>query len=751
MTICTKLQYVFIPLSFLAVSTGLSSTVKAETKHEAHERHEQEERAERKQRREEGGAPSGIYHEILVTGGLENIKTTTGSATLLDKQVIEQFDSTDVNSLLSKVPGVYIRQEDGFGLRPNIGLRGTNSDRSSKITLMEDGILITPAPYSAPAAYYVPNVNRMSAVEVFKGPSVIQHGPHTVGGAINFVSRPIPEEREGELGLSLGSFGYQKLNGFYGDSFEQFGFWVDGLTYQSDGFKELDDGAGTGFQRNDINLKAQWNSKATATIYQEFQVKLGYADEEADESYLGLTDQDFAVNPLRRYPASQLDSFTSEHQQIQLLYSADFWNEWKLTGRAYQHDFERSWNKFVGIWDGEVSASEILVDSLDIVAQLRGTDSLGEGDQIDVTDNFREYRSTGIQLNLETTVIMGRWSHELTTGFRAHNDYVERDHFARGYYMANSKLALNNQAQRQKSLNKGEVDALAVFIEDNIEFGDYTFNIGVRYEDIKSEFEELAPGKEAEATGFQTAVLPSAGIHYQLNSAFGLLAGVNYGFSPAAATADVWIEPEVSVNYEYGFRFDVGALEGEVIGYLSDYKNLISRCRSSEACAGSEFNAGESEIKGVELSTHYRVKLGSGWAIPMSFVYTYTDGRFNESFESDFSQWGSVRAGDNMPYIPPHQANIQAGISNDSLTFNLALKYVDKMKEAAGTGVALEGVETDPLTTVDLSLMFDVNDQFALQLIVENVSNQQKIVSRRPYGARPNAPRIIKAGISYHF
>ena len=115
-------------------------------------------------------------------------KNRTGAAYYFSTEELGQFDYADINRALSKIPGINLFEEDGFGLRPNISIRGTSPERSSKIAIMEDGVLISPAPYSASSAYYFPSVARMQAIEVLKGSSQIQYGPYTTGGAINFVS-----------------------------------------------------------------------------------------------------------------------------------------------------------------------------------------------------------------------------------------------------------------------------------------------------------------------------------------------------------------------------------------------------------------------------------------------------------------------------------------------------------------------------------------------------------------------------------
>ncbi len=132
--------------------------------------------------------------ETTVSARLADVRRVAGSAQVIGKEDLERQETNDLHRVLQGVAGVYVREEDGFGLRPNIGLRGASADRSSKVTLLEDGVLFGPAPYSAPAAYYVPLVTRLVGVEVFKGPAAIRYGPQSIGGARGHVRRPVRAE-----------------------------------------------------------------------------------------------------------------------------------------------------------------------------------------------------------------------------------------------------------------------------------------------------------------------------------------------------------------------------------------------------------------------------------------------------------------------------------------------------------------------------------------------------------------------------
>ena len=690
--------------------------------------------------------------EIVVIGSTEDVSSVPGSGLALNIEQLERYDHIDLHQIMAVVPGVYTREEDGFGLRPNIGIRGAAAERSQKITIMEDGVLITPAPYSAPAAYYVPNVSRMNSIEVLKGPSAIRQGPQTVAGAINFVTRPVPDDRVALVDVSAGTDNFYKAQASYGDRIGETGFIVDIAQFGSDGFKDLDTGGDTGFVRSEVNLKIQRNFDTRRR--QQLTLKLGWADEDADETYLGLSDEDFKADSDRRYAASQLARFQSDHLTVHVNHGIQWSENLKINTKAYWHEFNREWNKLDGFIDGPslktVLASPNLFQGQYLLLTGDRNSELIDSDILDVTNNDRSYNSMGLQVNISYAFDTGSLIHDLDAGIRYHYDEVDRNHRLRGYFM-NDRLMVSDGVQRgSKVLNHQETDAFSLHIADVITYGDLEITVGARYEDIEGERLDKLTGIKRDSDQDNTSF--GIGALWHFNDSVSLLAGVYEGFSPASP-GSLSVEPEETVNYEYGARYDGPLGRFELIGFFSDYDNLIGRCRVSDADCnpGDEFNGGSIEIAGAEFSGAKAFTLKDGLDLELSFNYTYTESAFQESFLSGFSQWGLVNRGDELPYLPEHMGRVQLGLVAAEWQIYASVRSQSEMREEPGRSDIDSGLHAENYSVVDISATVQVNENWEVQVLLQNALDEEAIVSHRPFGARPNKPFTAIGRVKYSF
>ncbi|WP_082627165.1 TonB-dependent receptor family protein [Colwellia sp. TT2012] len=713
---------------------------------------------------------------ISIFGSHNQLQTATGSAVVIGAAQLELFEFDDIHRVLQGVPGVYIREEDGYGLRPNIGLRGATSERSSKIALMEDGILIAPAPYAAPAAYYFPMMSRMIQVEIFKGPSAIQYGPNTVGGAINMVSRGITENSveqggEGMFDLAYGQDNYQKAHGYFSKNIAsdnaltgkgQIGVLVEGIHLGSDGFKTLTDGQGnsldTGFEKNEVIMKLNYvplSSGNGSASNQFFQLKMGYGEETSNETYLGLTDEDFAENGKVRYLASQKDKMDWEHYQFQLSHYIELSDEFSLFSQAYHREFDRDWDRFNSFVSNRSMQRILTEPSLNkhFIQVLRGeSDTFGNDDVLVFTLNDRRYYSKGIETKLTWDTSIAAAEVIVDSGIRLHQDNVRRKHTARYYDMTSGIMALNGRPSEVITHNDDTATAVAAFTNVNAVIDKFHITLGLRVEHIEGEAIDYLQNTSKENSN--TVFLPGAGLFYQLTAEHGLLVGVNKGYVPNSPGQESNVAPEESWNYEFGWRYSTDDMQGEVIGFYNDYSNLKGACTFSSGCTeklDQEFNGGEVDVYGIEASTSIRWQLTNSLTVPVKIAYTYSQSEFQNSFDSTFSQWGSVKVGDELPYLPEQQLSIEMGLQAEHWQASLLFKYVTEMSEAAGSNTELEGLMTDDLVQVDFSAWYRVNDQIKLYGKVDNITDEEVIVSRRPFGARPGKPRQVIVGVKYSF
>lgn len=678
------------------------------------------------------------------------IRRTPGSVHVIGSEALQRYKYDDPHATLQLVPGVYVRQEDGFGLRPNIGIRGAVSDRSQKVALMEDGVLFGPAPYSAPAAYYFPVIGRMQQVQIIKGPSAVKYGPQTVGGAIDLVTRSVPSASAGMVDAAAGQFGYGKFHGHFGGGDGQNAFLVEGIHLRSDGFKELPSGDETGFYRNEWLVKASHSFDPTSDLEHRLSLKLTYSDEQSDETYLGLTDQDFRANPLRRYGASEQDRMRYHRTSAVISHQVDPTYWLSITSSAYRHDLARIWrklNRFGGASLFDVLTDPASPDNAPFLAILSGqSDTASDAEQLFIGPNQRDYVSQGVQSRVEITASTGPVAHRIDAGLRFHYDRIERRHSEDAYGVTQGQLVAVGSPTLLTTLNEAETFAVAAHVSDDIQLFGLTFTPGLRLELIRSSFEDHLSGSES--TRSLQVLMPGIGVHYALNVELGLLAGVHRGMSPPAPGAST-SEPEISINYEAGARYLSGRRRAEVIGYYNDYRNLTDICTLSSGCEevnlDRQFSAGRARIYGLEALAEEQLTFPS-FRVPISVAYTLTLTEFLETFQSQDPIFGEVEAGDELPYVPRHQGRASLGIDFDAVGGYLAANYVARMREQSGSGPLDLALATDAQLTLDLGAHYQLLDSLRLYAQVRNVLDGQFIASRRPYGARPNAPRWIQVG-----
>ena len=685
-------------------------------------------------------AQEDVY-EIVVTDEA-GVPAVAGSATVLDEEDLERFEHDDIHAILAEAPGVYTRTEDGFGLRPNIGIRGAASERSSKVMLLEDGVPVAPAPYAAPAAYYFPMSTRMVGVEVFKGPAAIQYGPQTVGGAINMRTRAVPTAPAGGLDLAVGMRNSVKLHAWTGTGNDVGGALVEGVHLASGGFKQLPDDGPTGFDRSELMIKLRRSLGSMNTV----QLKLGLAREDSHETYTGLLRSDVEATPYARYAATALDRMQWLRTQAELSVTARPSRHVDVHATAYHHYLHRSWFKLNRFADGP-ALFDLLTGSgqgRDAVylAILRGeADSATDADNLMVGTNERTFHSMGVQARMRTTHALGEGRIRTEVGMRVHHDIVDRLHTEDAHAMRDGELVRTDDERLVNTDSRAVATGISTHALVDVSQGRWHLTPSTRVEHVITHMND-------EPQQHRTVVLPGMGVRFEATPALDLFAGTHRGFSPVSPGQDKAVRPESSVNSELGLRLGSGTRLGELTGFVSHYRNLVGECTFSVGCAdqdvGTQFNGGQVLITGVEASYRDDVPLTPGLTLPVQANYTLTHGTFLSSFTSSFPQYGSVDAGNHLPYVPVHQAHGRIGVAATRWGIDTGITLRSGMRDTATDG---PNDDIPGLILVDAAGHVDVDEHIQLYTTVSNALNNAAVVSLRPYGARTSAPVQVMVGV----
>ncbi|MBM4381189.1 MAG: TonB-dependent receptor plug domain-containing protein, partial [Deltaproteobacteria bacterium] len=278
-------------------------------------------------------APSVRLPTVEVLGDSEEaLQAVPGSAAKLEAEALEQAHLLTTNEALRKVPGVVAVDEEGLGLRPNIGLRGLDPNRSRKVLLLEDGVPLSMAPYGDNASYYHPPIERFERIEVLKGGGQLLYGPSSIGGVINYLT-PMPASRpSARVTLSAGNRNYVNVNGQAGGVVGDNGLIGSfmhkrGMGARDNTFSEL----------TDVTFKAL----VGLGTRQWLTLKASYYQEDSRLTYSGLTEAEFAANP-RQNPFRH-DTFNGKRFGLSAQHEFIFTDTLALRTTAYAGLFKRDW------------------------------------------------------------------------------------------------------------------------------------------------------------------------------------------------------------------------------------------------------------------------------------------------------------------------------------------------------------------------------------------------------------------------
>lgn len=664
-----------------------------------------------------------------------------GSGTQVTAKVLRQIQAANPNELVATVPGLMARDEDGFGLRMNWGIRGTGTERSSRIVMMEDGVLTAPAAYSAPAAYYQPSVLRMAGIDVVKGSSQIAAGPQTTGGAINFISSAIDLRQRVKFRAALGSYGTGFAHSQVSMGGPKRASSVEWLRQHSNGFRQLDRGGSTGFDLNELVLKSQFRLNSRHTLL----VKAVGKVEESAQSYLGLTESDFVLNPYRQYALSQKDLMKSQFGQV--------WVRHLWTGRrselsttVYGQYFGRNWYKLDALEaDGgtNVSISSVLINPSEAQYALLVLDSAAEG-RAKIKANNRSYGARGIQTHGRHS--LGRQA-ELRFGARLHQDFGDQYQWSDWFRAVDGNLQLENRGARGSAGNQRLTStAGSAYAEATLRRGKWTAVPGLRVESIFSRNQRWSASdslRGADATVSEastTVALPGLRVQRQGNQSL-VFASVHRGFAAGSANPDV--RAEQSVNSELGMQIRDGQLSGTATAFATYYQNMLGSdlAASGGGGTGELFNAGAARVLGLELAGTLVHRTG-----PIAWEHhlqgTFVHSAFTEAFKASTDVWRDVAVGDPIPYTPAVQTNLRSEARLGRWGMVANLQYV-------GSSATGRGADLPQRTLLHGGIFVQPTPKWRIQLDGSNLTGAKTVASLHPSGWRVTGPRMIRLGVSY--
>ncbi len=692
--------------------------------------------------------------QVVVVGYKDKLLSKVpGSVSVLRFKDIQSIAPLSGNDVVKRVPGLNVVDEEGAGLRINIGVRGLDPDRSRNVLILEDGVPVALNPYGEPEMYFTPVIDKVRSIEVLKGSGQVMFGPQTIGGVVNLITQDPPATQTTELRVKGGTGGFFSGYASYGTTVGNVGFVVSYLRKQADNMGP------TWFRVNDLSAKIRFRINDKSNI----GVKLGIYDELSNSTYVGLTqtmydkgDNDYArIAPDDRLPVRRYN-LSVTHQHL-------FSEKVSLQTTAFAYTTSRNWQR------QDFSSNATAANQTGVVW---GDREVPGGALYMLNSNGhrnRQFEVLGIEPRLVVKGTIAGRENKLQTGVR----YL--------YEKANEQFVLGKKADatagdlRDNEIRSGK--ALSAYLQDEISLTKkLSFSAGVRMEYfdysrniLRGRFNvngtTVVADTSVNAGDQVTALIPGAGLTYSVNENVSLFAGIHKGFAPprtkdaitSTGTA-IDLDAENSWNYEAGARFQWNNwINGEATLFMMNFSNQIipiSQSSGNSNATGLE-NGGRTLHRGVEAGVNADLGKALEWkhSVTIGTNVTYVDSRYNaDRFINAGTDKINVRDND-LPYAPSLIWNGSIGFASaKGFGVKLFANYVDEQyadelnTETASSNGRIGKIESRMI--LDGTAWYQLpGKKVAFNLSAKNITDRRYIASRRPEGIKVGLPVFVTAGI----
>ncbi|WP_230347728.1 TonB-dependent receptor domain-containing protein [Methylobacillus methanolivorans] len=682
-----------------------------------------------------------VADKVKVTSILpDRLEAMPGSFNVIDEVTLEERRPFTVIEALRSVPGVHIVDETAFGLNLNIGVRGLNPRRTQRTLLMEDGMPLFLAPYGDPSAHYSTPLDRVQRVEVVKGSGQILYGPQTVGGMINFVTKPVPKEFQASVTVMGGNNNFKGGHVNIGTGGDWGGIMIDAVNKSGDGIRK-----GHDFEINELTVKGQLNLSDSQRII----TKMGWYEENSIITEAGLDTARYAADP-RGNAFGRNNQFEHTRKSLQFIHELDISEKAKLRTQMYYVDSERASYR-----QTDDSTDQMTANPATGCTGAQRTNYEGAASLCGNKMRPRTYTYYGIEPRLDFSHSLFGLESDAVIGFRYHVEEINR----KRYNGITPRARENDPGSLLRDDSDIDIKALSWYGQNTVYLGDFAVTPGLRVERLEQRNKlntvGFNPSGISDSTS-DTTYLPGIGLAWNGIANTTIFAGIHRGFSPPRPDRDLdptralGAGPEKSTNTEIGVRSHYfKGITFESTLFNIDFDNMVVG-----PVNGQFRNAGKAQHTGIEFAG--RIDLGTIYNTPHNFyaMANYTS-LFTAKFRSD-NPTDSIEKGNRLPYAPRDMASVSFGYSHPvGIDARIGIDYVSKqyvdnantrIENAAGT----QGI-IPSYTVLNASANYrPVGSKATFFVSAYNLADKDYLVSRID-GKFVGRDRQVFGGIRYDF